>query len=61
MKGYNRHSHCKKRLPIELHLLDLIDSHIFPQHFNLIPHQQKNHLEPHLSPLTLCAGRSRRL
>jgi len=24
-------------------------------------HQQKNHLAPHLSPLTLCAGRSRRL
>ena len=24
-------------------------------------HQQKNHLALHLSPLTLCAGRSRRL
>ena len=28
---------------------------------NIITHQQKNHLAPHLSPLTLCAGRSRRL
>jgi len=26
-----------------------------------LAHQQKNHLAPHLSPLTLCAGRSRRL
>jgi len=27
----------------------------------VVVHQQKNHLAPHLSPLTLCAGRSRRL
>ena len=26
----------------------------------LMVHQQKNHLAPHLSPLTLCARRSRR-
>ena len=32
-----------------------------PQQFLHCVHQQKNHLAPHLSPLTLCAGRSRRL
>jgi len=50
----------QQRLRLWNQVSDEMDSGSTVLPFDVI-HQQKNHLAPHFSPLTLCAGRSRRL